>query len=202
MMTKREEELPPLQKRIVLLLAEKGPLTRNEITVTLKPPSTTKPVLYASSSLTRKSIIEVVDQKERFGRKFPKYWFTAKGLFLARQSGTEPEILLKTIQRFFPKDEDKKLIANLVSRIDKLKNSELIFRMIITVYEPGKQLDMQKVISSMMSAGLSDDDRNLDFLTDIYTLLQESPYGKMGEKILQDMSNKFEKLKKRVLSNE
>jgi hypothetical protein len=201
-MTKREEELPPLQKRIVLLLAEKGPLTRNEMTTKLKPPSTTKPILYAADSLTRKSLIEVVDQKKRAGREFPQYWLTARGLFFARQSGATGKALLKKTEEFFPEDKDKKIIAELISKIGELKNSELILRMIRTLYYPGRQIDIKNVFSLMLSAGLADDSKNLDFLADIYTLLQESPYGKMGEKILEDMSNKFENLKKRVTSNE
>jgi len=41
----------------------------------------------------------------------------------------------------------------------------------------------------MLSAGLADDSKNLGFLGDIYTVLQQSPYGKMGEKTLQDITN-------------
>jgi len=70
-----------LQKRIVVLLGENGPKTKNAASITLN--SSYKPVLFGFNSLIEKGLIQAIDTKERRGRNFEMFWLTQRGVVLS-----------------------------------------------------------------------------------------------------------------------
>ena len=105
--------LPSLQERIVLCLAKKGPQTRNAIKKFVK--SAYKNILYSFKSLEKKGLIEIVGQKPHAGQKFPQYWLTFEGLFLALINGSKPQALKKTHEKLHGTSKDMNLVFELVN---------------------------------------------------------------------------------------
>ena len=114
---KKWYSLPSLQKRILLNLAREGPQTRNQVQKNVK--SAYKNVLYSFKSLTKKGLIKIVDQKVRRGRKFPKYWLTATGIFSAFINDANVESLLKNAEKIYPDNQDFQVLAQLGKVLDK-----------------------------------------------------------------------------------
>ena len=107
----KESSFPPLQKRIILYLAQSRPQTINE---TAKAISKTKkgiPKNYKSSwiafnVLKKKGLIKHVTSKDYRGRQYPCWWLTDLGVLLAIYEGTKPEVLLKTTLEIYPENKD------------------------------------------------------------------------------------------------
>jgi len=108
-MSKRKikgNKLPPLQKKVVLYLAQNGPKTINEIKTNIPPPAHYKPTWLAIKSLTQKGLVQEVGTKEYRGRKYPKHWLTDEGVMHAYIiEGANPETLLKKTRETFPENQ-------------------------------------------------------------------------------------------------
>jgi|YelNatPaOPRAMG01_1025707.scaffolds.fasta_scaffold68202_2 hypothetical protein len=90
---KGNNNLPPLQKRIILCLAEHGPQTINETVNNMKPKGHYKPTWIAFKSLKAKGLIQKQGSKTYLGRKYPQFWLTEKGIVSALVNGANPKTL-------------------------------------------------------------------------------------------------------------
>jgi len=94
---------PPLQKRIVLHLAKSGAQTINETVSGLK--GHYKSSWIAFNVLERKKIIKKVDMKIYRNRKYPRYWLTQAGIFVALVEGADAKNLLQRTIKTYPDDK-------------------------------------------------------------------------------------------------
>lgn len=104
---------PPLQKRIILHMAQSKPQTINE---------TKKGILghYKSSwiafgVLEEKGLIKNVTSKEYRGRQYPCYWLTDRGINLALILGAKPQTLLRRTIEIYPQDRNSQFIIETAS---------------------------------------------------------------------------------------
>jgi hypothetical protein len=94
--------LPPLQKRIILHLARNGPQTINETVKGLK--GYYKSSWIAFNVLRRKGLIKKTDLKIYHNREFPRFWLTQGGIFVALVEGADAVNLLQRTLRSYPND--------------------------------------------------------------------------------------------------
>lgn len=109
---RRENNFPPLQKRIILHLAKSRPQTINETKNALS--GHYKSTWTAFESLEKKGLIETVTSKEYRGRQFPCFWLTELGIYLALHGRAKPEALFKTTCEIYP---DKKTLQFLIEAV-------------------------------------------------------------------------------------
>ncbi len=131
-MSKMSEDwysLPPLQKRIVLSLAEKGPQTKNEVKENVK--SAYKNILYSFKSLQDKGLIHVIGQKFYRRQKFDKFWLTGIGVALAILHDGNHKVISNHIEDTYPHAEEMHLILSLTKVLGK-KSLELALYMILS----------------------------------------------------------------------
>ena len=110
--------LPPLQKRIILCLAEHGPQTINETTRNIS--SHYKPTWVAFDSLGRKELIHKVNVKIYRGREYPQFWLTLEGSLVALSNNLKLINAVKQTTFKFCKDneiEDLKLWYELIEGV-------------------------------------------------------------------------------------
>jgi len=119
-MSKQEDKgnsFPPLQKRIILNLAQSRPQTINE---TMKGISGHyKSSWIAFNVLEQKSLIRKATSKDYRGRQYPCFWLTDLGIFLALHQGAKPETLLKTTLEIYPEDKSLQFLIEAVPIIGK-----------------------------------------------------------------------------------
>jgi hypothetical protein len=83
----------PLQRRIILHLAQNQPQTKNEIAKGIK--SDYKSSWIALRKLGKKGLIKTAKTKPYKGNLYPCFWLTELGISLALYEGANPELLLK-----------------------------------------------------------------------------------------------------------
>ena len=94
------DNLPSLQKLIVLHLARNKPQTMNETAKTISKHY--KPTWIAFKSLERKQLIKKTAIKSHAGREYPSYWLTDEGIIMALMEGANPDKLLKQTKIVYP----------------------------------------------------------------------------------------------------
>jgi hypothetical protein len=114
-----KSSFPPLQKRIILHLAESKPQTINETAKIISPTKSKIPKNYKSSwvafkTLEKKGLIKHTTSKDYKNRQYPCSWLTELGVFLALHEGAEPEALLKTAREIYPENRNLHFIIEAV----------------------------------------------------------------------------------------
>lgn len=104
----KENNLPPLQRKILIHLAEHGPKTRNEVSDRIG--SAYKSILFAFKSLQKKGFIQIVSHKYHRNQGFPQFWLTVNGVGLALLNNANPEKVRENALKSFKKSEDKTAI--------------------------------------------------------------------------------------------
>ena len=96
----KSDNLPSLQRLIVLNLADSKPQTINE---TVKAISKSyKATWIAFNSLEKKNLIEKIDVKNYRGREYPRFWLTAEGIVMALMEGASFDKLLEQAKVLHP----------------------------------------------------------------------------------------------------
>ena len=95
--------LPPLQKRIILHLARNGAQTINETVKSLK--GHYKSSLIAFDVLKQKRLIKKTDLKIYRNREYPRFWLTQEGIFVALVEGADSTNLLQKTLKSYPNDK-------------------------------------------------------------------------------------------------
>jgi len=114
---KKWESLPPLQKRLVIFLAENGPQTKNELANKLG--SGWKDVHVAFKSMEKKSLIEIVDEKRYRTQKFDVYWLSYSGVIAALLNDASKDDVLRNVRSVYPKFEEISLLVELSKVLGK-----------------------------------------------------------------------------------
>lgn len=100
---RRQKDFPPLQKRIILYLAENGPQNINQTKKDIK--GHYKSSWIAFDTLKKKSLIKEVASKPYHGKEYPQFWVTEAGIFLALSSQeVKPRTLLKRTLEVYPEN--------------------------------------------------------------------------------------------------
>lgn len=105
-MTKQESKgniLPPLQKRIILHLAKNGAQTINKTAKGLKKQY--KSSWTAFNTLEQKGLIKKTDLWTYRNRKYPLFWLTQAGIFVALVEGADAPNLLQRTLKNYPNDK-------------------------------------------------------------------------------------------------
>jgi hypothetical protein len=105
--TKRDN-LPPLQKRIILYLAKHEPQTINETVKGIRScqyKSSYKSSWTAFNSLEKKGLIKKTDVKTYRGREYPRFWLSSAGVFVALVEGASAQDLLEKTIKAYPNDK-------------------------------------------------------------------------------------------------
>jgi hypothetical protein len=97
------DNLPSLQKMIVLHLAENTPQTVNQTVTAIS--KSYKPTWLAFNSLKRKKLIVKANVLEYRGRKYPRYWLTDEGIIMALMEGANAKKLLERTKSLCPDAE-------------------------------------------------------------------------------------------------
>lgn len=130
-MSKRRRKgnsLPPLQKRIILCLAEKGAQTINETKENLKPKGHYKSTYLAFDSLGRKDLIQKHGVKKYRNQEYDKYWLTVEGLRAAFKNGVNHVLLRQNVERLWGEYELTPLFFELIHAFGS-KNVDKVFDM-------------------------------------------------------------------------
>jgi hypothetical protein len=98
--TMKGNNLPSLQKLIVLHLAETEPQTMNETAKAISKHY--KPTWTAFKSLEKKNLIKKTTTKVHRKQKYPRYWLTDEGIIIALMEGASPDKLLEQTKILYP----------------------------------------------------------------------------------------------------
>ena len=148
--SKKSDILPPLQKRIVLFLANNEPQTVNEIAKALK--GGYKSFWTAFNSLKEKQLVQPVSVKSYRGREYPRFWVSSTGVLISLFEGVSSQILLEKSLIMYPEDTNLQAILE-VSPILGTEAFKLAFQVIMT---KGKleQSDITMIIFAEMQKDL------------------------------------------------
>ncbi|MEM4142841.1 MAG: hypothetical protein QW445_01700 [Candidatus Bathyarchaeia archaeon] len=103
---------PPLQRRIILNIAEKDPQTINETGKALK--SSYKATWTAFKSLEKKKMIQIVTKKRYRERDYPCYWLTPDGALAAVYEGANSSKILEKSLRIYPTNNNLHLVLEII----------------------------------------------------------------------------------------
>jgi len=115
--------LQPLQKRIILSLAHKGPQTIHETAKNVG--SQYKATYIAFQSLKSKGLIKNEGVKTYRNRKYSLFWLTDEGLVLALIHGANPDIVKEHVVRLYGENEIYDFIFELAKALPRERLSEL-----------------------------------------------------------------------------
>ena len=99
----KRSSFPPLQKRIILHLAKSEPQTINETKKGIK--GHYKSSWIAFNALGQKGLIKKTEAKDYRGRKYPRFWLTQGGIFVALVEGADAGSLLQRTVIVFPDEK-------------------------------------------------------------------------------------------------
>lgn len=134
------DNLPSLQKMIVLHLSENMPQTMNETAEILS--KCYKPTWTAFKSLEKKKLIKKTAFKEHAGRKYPTYWLTDTGIIRALLEGANYKKLSNQAKSLHPNDRNLHLFLDIEPHVD-----HQILKMIYSSVKGKKKLDVLDVIN-------------------------------------------------------
>ena len=112
------DNLPSLQRRIVLHLAENEPQTINETVTAIS--KSYKPTWVAFNSLENKKLIRKTDVKEYRGREYPRFWLTDEGMISAILEGADPAFLLEETAKLFPDAKIAHCFLEIIQHMDPM----------------------------------------------------------------------------------
>lgn len=151
---KKSQLLPPLQERIILNLAKNKPQTINETAKAIK--GHYKASWLAFKSLEKKGIIKKITSKEYLGIKYPCFWVTELGIFIALLEGVNPATLLEKTLKFYPENKDLQCLleTSLILGTDAYNMAFSIIR------KKGKlePIDTSIIMATQMQKELSSDE--------------------------------------------
>jgi hypothetical protein len=110
------DNLPSLQKLIVLHLAGNEPQTMNETAKTISKHY--KPTWVAFKSLEKKKLVRKAATKDYNGRKYPSYWLTDKGMIMALIEGTTSDKLLTQTKILYPEAKNIHCALEMIPNIN------------------------------------------------------------------------------------
>lgn len=110
--------LPPLQRDIILHLAEEGSQTINEIASGVS--RSYKPTWTAFKSLKEKKFVKEASIKNHRGREYPQFWLTDDGALIALAEGADFDRLLELTKQIYPKNQILTCYLEVISKMELL----------------------------------------------------------------------------------
>jgi hypothetical protein len=138
--------LPPLQKKILLYLANHDPKNKNEIAEALK--SHYRSTWGAIRNLEKKNLIQIVGSKNYQGQEYPRYWLSPDGAFIALCEGAEQKSVMKRTLKIYPEKKDIHYLLETVS----ILGTEAFSYGYLTIKSKGRleQSDIAKMVVSQV----------------------------------------------------
>jgi hypothetical protein len=186
--------LPSLQKRILLYLAKHEPQTINETVKGIRSSqyrSSYKSSWTAFNSLEKKGLIKKADVKTYRGREYPRFWLSSAGVFMALVQGASAQDLLEKAAVVYPDDRVLQCILEMApfSGVERYRTG------LSTILAKGK---LEEFDATMMMMAQMQDDLSGKELIQVFKLLQKYPeqYKRLKEQIelLTLFLNKMERL--------
>ena len=182
----KSNNLPPLQRLIILHLAKTNPQTIHETMKKLN--KSYKPTWSAFKSLEKKKLIYQIGDKEHRGNKYPTFWLTDEGIMDALIEEAKWDHLLKTCKNLFP---DEELLHCLVE-ISQYLNPEIL-RLARNVVKNKQKLNSEVIAYILMSNASFETDMNN--IASILKILKKYPEEqKRAEVHIQSMIEKLNQL--------
>lgn len=110
---KKMTNIPPVQRKIILHLANSKPKTINETANELK--AHYKSTWNAFKKLEEKNFVKSVGSKLHQGQVYPQYWVTGDGAFIALCEGAKQQHLIRSIFEIYPDNKDLQYLLESVS---------------------------------------------------------------------------------------
>ena len=150
-MSRKNESLPLLQKKIIIHLAENGPQTINETVSKIEHHY--KPTWIAFQSLERKGLIKKVNVKLYRGREYPQFWLSEEGIVLAFIEGVFKNALFKKAKEIYPDNKNLHAFLDFAS----IFNSEVWEIAYYAIRRKGtlEPIDLATIIFTQMNSDVS-----------------------------------------------
>jgi hypothetical protein len=108
----------PLQRRIILHLAQSKPQTINEIAIAISRDWKTSSIAF--KKLEEECLVAKTGKpKYHRGRKFPYFWLTDLGVLRALHEGAKPETLLRATLEIYPENKNLQLLIEAIPILGK-----------------------------------------------------------------------------------
>ncbi len=182
----KSEFLPPLQRRILLFLAENAPMNKHATAKAMG--EHTRSTWLSFKGLEELGLIKKIDKREFLGRERDCYWLTDSGIYLALIEGANAKHVLNRTKDVYP---DYKLLQ-LIIEITPILGTAMHKIAYSSVTEKGKLDEGDK--SAMITAQLQKE-LSLQQIQDLFTIMGKYPeqVGDMPAKI-EEMVGKTEKV--------
>jgi len=158
--------LPPLQKQIILFLAQNNPQTVNEASKALN--KSYKSLWTALNSLKEKHLVQTVNVKSYRGREYPQFWVSPAGVLLALFEGIRSDNLLEKSLVIYPEDTNLQAILE-VSPILGTEAFKFAFQVIL-IKGKLEQSDIPLIIFTQMQK-----DIDISQLEPLIAILKKHP---------------------------
>jgi hypothetical protein len=147
----KRHSFPPLQKRIILHLAQSEPQTINETKESIS--GHYKSSWNAFNVLKKKGLIKHTTSKNYRGKQYPRFWLTELGIFLALYEGAKPEVLLKTTLEIYPENKNLQFLIEAVPILGK--NAFHVLYLTVLTKGEIKQKDITSIFATQMQEKLT-----------------------------------------------
>jgi len=147
--------LPPLQKKIILCLAEHGPQTINECVAKIKHHY--KATWIAFQSLEKKGLIQKIRIKEYRGKQYPQFWLSFEGILLSISEKASEEALRQNIEKHLTEPETKEALLLTMDFADVL-GEKFLTRAYSLFINEGK-IEPQDLVLAMRGIRLNKEQR-------------------------------------------
>lgn len=193
----KDNILPPLQNRVILCLAREGLQTVNEISANiprlqLAQTCHYKPTWLAVKSLIKKGYIQQAGMKSYRGRKYPQFWLTDNGIFLAMIEGERFTDLLAKTKQIYP---DNDTLACYLEVSSKLNPD--IFRVAFSALKQKGKIESSDVITMLFTGMQTETDDQQT--KEIINILKKHPQEYLAFKTkMHKLLDNLDKLKKMI----
>jgi hypothetical protein len=166
--------LPPLQKQILLYLAENHPQSKYSVSKGMN--GYYKSVYDAVDDLTGKKILVEIKEEEYRNQKHSAYWLTPAGVFVALVQGVNAKTVLNRTTEVYPDNKMLQCIVELTTILGTDAH-QIGYQAIL------KKGKLEKSDISLMLGTLLLKELNLEQITDIIALMKKYPelYGDLKQ---------------------
>ena len=180
--------LPPLQKQILLYLAENHPQSKYSVSKGMK--GYYKSVFDAIDDLTGKKILVEIKEEEYRNQKHSAYWLTPAGVFIALVQGAKAKTVLNRTIEVYPENKMLQCIVELTTVLGT-DAYQIGYQAIL------KKGKLEKSDISLMLGTLLLKELSLEQIKEIISLMKKYPeqYGDLK----QQTDEAIEKMKKAEL---
>jgi Tfp pilus assembly ATPase PilU len=174
--------LPPLQKQILLYLAENHPQSKYSVSKGMK--GYYKSVYDAIDDLTGKKILVEIKEEEYRNQKHSAYWLTPAGVFIALVQGANAKKVLNRVIEVYPDNKELQCLVE-VTTVIGTDMHQIGYQAIL------KKGKCEKSDISLMMGTIFLGDLSLDEIMEIIVLMKKYPeqFGDFKEQMDEIIGN-------------